>query len=191
MKIGIIIGSTRDARVTPKFAKFIQNEANKYEGVEASLIDLKDYPMPFFEESISPQYNPDRKPSAQVKKFLDEVKKYDSFVFVTPEYNRSYSAVLKNALDSLGHELSRKAVLLASHGSTGGAQAVAHLRAVVPGLGAITTPKAVMLNFTTLADINDDGTLNADAMENPYGPIGVLKPALDDLVWFTESLTEK
>ena len=191
MKLAIIIGSTREARVTPKLAKFIQVEANKYEGVKAELIDLKDYPMPFFEEGISPQYNPDRKPTAPVKKFLDAVSNFDGYVFVTPEYNRSYSAVLKNALDHLDYQLSRKPVMLASHGSTGGAQAVAHLRAVVPGIGAISTPKAVMLNFMTLAEINDDGSINPDALENPFGPIGVLKPALDDLVWFAERLNEK
>ena len=190
MKLGIIVGSTREGRVTPKIAKWVEKEANKYDELDAKLIDLKDYPLPFFDEAISPQYNPDRKPDPAVKKFLDEVSKYDAYVLITPEYNRSYSAVLKNALDFTDFQFNRKAVLLVSHGSTGGAQAIAHLRAVVPGIGAVSTPKAVMLNYSALADISDDGSINPEAQENAFGPISVLKPALDDLVWFAGALSK-
>lgn len=190
MKLGIIVGTTREGRVTHKISRWVEKEANKYDEIEAKLIDLKDYPMPFFDESISPQYNPERKPIASVKKFLDELDKYDAYVVVTPEYNRSFSGVLKNALDFTDFQFNRKAVQIVSHGSTGGAQAVSQLRVVIPGVGGITLPKAVMINSSIVADINDAGDMNPEISDNPYGPSGALKMALDDLVWYVGALSK-
>ena len=97
MKLGIVIGSVREGRVSDRLAKWVQKEAQKIDGVQVELIDLVDYPMPLFDEAMSPQFNPDRKPVPKVKAFLDKVAKQDAIALVTPEYNRSYSAAIKNA----------------------------------------------------------------------------------------------
>ncbi len=157
MKLGIIIGSVRKERVSDRVAKWVANEAQNLEDTEVVMIDLIDYKMPFFDEAVSPQYNPKRQIDPEAKKFVDAIAPLDAVVIVTPEYNRSYSAVLKNALDYLDFQLSKKPVQLVAHGSTGGAQAVSHLRAVLPGLGAITNPTAVMITDRVGNIISEEG----------------------------------
>lgn len=188
MKLGIVIGSVRKERVSDRVAKWVAKEAQNLEGTEVVMIDLIDYKMPFFDEAASPQYNPNRKVDPEVRKFIDAVAPLDALVIVTPEYNRSYSSVLKNALDYLDFQLSKKPVQLVAHGSTGGAQAVSHLRAVLPGLGAVTNPTAVMITDRVGNIISDDGELNEDIKANPYGPQSTLKNALADLKWYSDAL---
>lgn len=135
-KIAVIVGSTREGRMTDKLATWAASEVAKKADVE--VLDLRDYPMPFFDEPISPRYNPERKPEAAVQKWLDAVAGFDGYVIVTPEYNRTMSAVLKNAIDVLDYQMDNKPVAIVAHGSTGGAQAVASLRLAFPGVGAVT-----------------------------------------------------
>lgn len=187
MKLAVIIGSTREGRISPKVANWVSRASNNF-GFNTKQIDLREYPMPFFDEAGSPQYNPTRKLHPVVKKFLDEISKYDAIAIVTPEYNRSYTAVLKNALDFIDFQIEKKPVLLIAYGSTGGAQAVAHLRGVIPGLGAITIPKAVLVNSSILDEIDSQGRVSAEVEENPYGPSVALKMALADLSWYAKAL---
>ena len=84
--------------------------------------------------------------------------------------------------------IEEKPVQLVAHGSTGGAQAVSHLRAVLPGLGAVTNPTAVMITDRAGNIISDDGELNEDIKANPYGPQSTLKNALADLKWYSDAL---
>src|SRR6266702_2850981 len=98
-KIAVVVGSTRAGRQTDKLAGWAAKEVGKLAEVE--VLDLRDYPLPFFDEAVSPRYNPERAPAPEVKKWLDKVAEFDGYVLVTPEYNRSTSAVLKNALDFL------------------------------------------------------------------------------------------
>jgi NAD(P)H-dependent FMN reductase len=188
MKLGIIIGSTRPGRVTNRVAKWVENEAKNLEDTEVIVIDLVDYPMALFNEPVSPQYNPDRKPEATVKAFIDKVGECDAVALVTPEYNRSYSAVLKNALDYLDFQVKHKPIQLVAHGSTGGAQAISHLRGVLPGLGTFTTPTAVMLTGNAGVLIDETGKLDEELAKNPYGPQATLKNALSDLKWYSDAI---
>src|SRR5581483_1821861 len=99
MKLRIIVCSTRQNRQTLKQAKWVYNGATQQEGVQAELVDLLDYPMPFFDEPASPRYNPDRHIDPTAQKWLHKLEEFDAYVFVTPEYNHSVTGVLKNALD--------------------------------------------------------------------------------------------
>lgn len=189
MKVGILIGSVRKGRISDRMAKWINLELKKQEGVETTIIDLVDYPLPLFDEAVSPQYNPDRKPEGVVAKFLDAVGSQDGLVVITPEYNRSYSAAVKNALDYIDFQLKRKPVLLAAHGSTGGAQAVSHLRAVFPGLLAVTSPVAVMVNGWLSEVIKEDGQLNQDSPMAKVIPAN-LDRALEEFLWLTKTLND-
>jgi len=189
MKVQVIVGSVRENRVTDKAAKWIAAEAAQLTGVEAEVVDLIDYPMPLFNEAVSPRYNPERKPAPEVKKWLDKVAEADAYVFVTPEYNRSTSAVIKNAIDFLDYQLEKKPVLLVGHGSAGGAQAIANLRQAFPGVGAVTIPKAVYLTDRPGEVIDDDGKLNEEVANRAYGPQTVLQSALEELKWYSDALT--
>ncbi len=188
MKLGIVIGSVRKERVSDRVAKWVAKEAQNLPDTEVVMIDLLDYPMPFFDEAVSPQYNPKRETDPTAKKFIDVIGSLDALVIVTPEYNRSYSSVLKNALDYLDFQLQKKPVQLVAHGSTGGAQAISHLRAVLPGLAAVTNPTAVMITDRVGNIIDEEGELGEEIKANPYGPQSTLKAALADLKWYSDAL---
>ncbi|HEY5268528.1 MAG TPA: NADPH-dependent FMN reductase [Candidatus Saccharimonadales bacterium] len=188
MKLQIIVGSTRPQRVSHLLAPWAANEAKNLEDTEVEIIDLIDYDLPFLDEPISPQYNPDRKPNAVAKKFLDKVAEADAFVLITPEYNRSYPAVLKNALDYIDFQFKQKPVALLAHGSTGGAQAVSHLRGVLPGLQAITVPSATYFMGRVGQEIDEQGNLSEELKSNPYGPQSALKNMLADTKWYSDAL---
>lgn len=186
MKLQVIVGSTREGRVSQRVASWVAQEAKNLPDTDVEIVDLVEYPLPFFDEPISPQYNPDRKPSEATKKWLDKIAQADAYVLVTPEYNRSYSAVLKNALDYIDFQFAKKPVALVAHGSTGGAQAVAHLRGVLPGLLAITVPKATFM-VGGAANLTEEDDLNEEMKGNPYGPQAALKAMLEDTKWYSDA----
>lgn len=186
-KIAIIVGSTREGRMTDKLANWVQKEVAKK--AEAEVLDLRDFPMPFFDEAISPRYNPERKAVPEVQKWLDAVAGFDGFVVVTPEYNRTTSAVLKNAIDVLDYQMENKPVAIVAHGSSGGAQAVASLRMAFPGVGAVTLPQALFFTDKVGEAIDDDGILKAELAENPYGHQANLVAQTDTLVAYAEALS--
>ncbi len=185
-KIAVVIGSTRQGRQSHKLAAWVA--ANIKDQADVEVLDLRDFPIPFIDEAISPRYNPERKTDEQTQKWLDAIAPFDGYVFVTPEYNRSTSAVLKNAIDVLGHEIDDKPVALVAHGSTGGAQAVASLRMAVPGVGAITLPQALFFNDHLADSISDDGELKKEVAERPYGPQGQLETQVATLLKYAEAL---
>lgn len=188
-KIAVIIGSTRDGRVSDKLASWVAKSAA--EKAEVETLDLRDYPLPFIDESISPRYNPERKPEPAVQKWLDKVAQFDGYVMVTPEYNRSTSAVLKNAIDVLAYEMENKPVALVGHGTSGGAQAVANLRMALPGVGAVTLPQALFFTDKVGEAIDDAGMLSAELRNNPHGPQNTLVAQLDSLLWYADALAAK
>ncbi|MDB5169941.1 MAG: NAD(P)H-dependent oxidoreductase [Candidatus Saccharibacteria bacterium] len=185
-KIAVIVGATREGRMTDKLATWAVQEVGKKAEVET--LDLRDYPMPFFNEPISPRYNPERQAVPEVQKWLDKVAEFDAYVVVTPEYNRSITGVLKNAIDVLDYQMENKPVALVAHGSTGGAQAVANLRMALPGVGAVALPQALFFTDQVGAAIDEAGVLKAELQDNPYGPQANLTTQVESLVKFAEAL---
>jgi NAD(P)H-dependent FMN reductase len=189
MKLQVIVGTTRDSRVTPKIAEWVAAEAKTLEDVTVEVLDLADYPMPFFDEAISPQYNPDRQPKPEVKKWLDKLAEGDAYVIVTPEYNRLMTGVMKNALDYIDFQFAKKPVGLVAHGSTGGAQAVASLRIAIVGLKAITTPTTTFIAGRAGEFFDDKGNLLDETIkENPYGIHASLHATLAEVKWYSDAL---
>lgn len=187
MKLAIIVGTTRQNRQTLKQAKWVLNNAKQQEGVEAELVDLADYPMPFFAEPVSPRYNPAREVDPAAQKWLNKLEEFDAYVFVTPEYNHSISGVLKNAFDYIDWQLVRKPAGIVSHGTVGGARAAMHLKEIISEAHAVPLSKFVA--FSHMSDaIDDDGELMEEVKANPYGPQGQLDGLLEDLKWYGEAL---
>jgi len=186
MKLGIIIGSTREGRSTDRAAKWAATVAGTLDGVEVTMLDLREYDLPMFNEAVSPQYNPERKTEGVVKRWLDALAAQDAFIVVTPEYNRSIPAVLKNALDYVAYEMEKKPVGIIAHGSANGAQAVAHLRGIIPGVLAVSVPRAVFVPMAGMS-FDENGVLSADLAANPYGPAGALSAMLADLVDYSKA----
>jgi NAD(P)H-dependent FMN reductase len=127
--ISVIVGSTREGRFAEKPAKWILQHLKKRNGVDARLLDLRDFPLPFFDEPIPPAA-PGRPPykNEVVQRWTEAIAQSDGFVFVTPEYNYGPSAVLKNAIDWVYPEWNRKAAGFVSYGSAMGARGVQQLR---------------------------------------------------------------
>lgn len=185
-KIGIIIGTTRTGRVTDRLAKWVQLEVAKH--ADAELIDLADYPMPFIDEP-SPRYNPERKAEPAVQKWLDAVASHDAFVVVTPEYNRTVTGVLKNAIDLLDYQMEQKPVAIVAHGSNGGAQAVDALRSILPQVGALVVPQNVYFGARPADVLDADANLSEELRTNPWGPQTALEGVVTQLVWLTKAVT--
>lgn len=190
MKVQIIVGTTRQGRVTDRAAAWVAKAIEQDGKAQAEIVDLVDYPMEFFVEPGSPQYTPDRQPSVGAKKWLDKLVEADAYVIVTPEYNRAIPAVLKNALDNIDFQLSRKPVAIVSHGGVGGAFASSNLRLILPQLDAVAVPATVYMTGASQL-LNEQGELSAEVANSPYGPQTALKKVLDELYWLTEAIAAK
>jgi NAD(P)H-dependent FMN reductase len=113
-RIGIIIGSTREGRFGERPAHWIHEIARQRTDLDFELIDLRDYPLPFFNEPMSPAWAPVKNEAAQ--RWGDKLAAFDGLIVVTPEYNHGPSAVLKNALDYAYKEFVRKPIGFVGYG---------------------------------------------------------------------------
>lgn len=95
LNIGFVLGSTRKGRFADTPAKWLLDIATARNDAHYELVDLRDYPLPFFDEPKSPL----REPPATSAKWREKLAALDAFVFITGEYNHGIPAVLKNALD--------------------------------------------------------------------------------------------
>src|SRR5258708_21800074 len=118
--VGIVISTTREGRFGDKPAAWIRDLAVARGDLEVEIIDLRDYPMPFFDEPGSPIYMPPKDEGA--RRWGQKVAALDGFIFVTAEYNRGPPAVLKNALDYPYKEFHRKPAALVADAGCGRAR---------------------------------------------------------------------
>ncbi|MFP4177248.1 MAG: NADPH-dependent FMN reductase [Acholeplasmataceae bacterium] len=138
LKIGIILGSTRNGRVSPSVGQWVLERAEKHGRARYELIDIRDYRLPFLGESEDKN---------RIAAWNEKLASLDAFIFVLSEYNHSISGVLKNALD-LAHEAWHdKAAGIVSYGSAGGARAAEHLRTILGELMVADVRQHVMLNL--------------------------------------------
>jgi NAD(P)H-dependent FMN reductase len=145
IRIGIIIGSTRPGRLGESVARWVHDLAVKRSDAEYEIVDLADYELPHLDEPVpaaAGQYAREH-----TKAWSERIAGYDGFVFVTPEYNHSTSAALKNAIDFLFHEWADKAAGFVSYGVDGGARAAEHLRQVLGQLKVADVPAQVTLSL--------------------------------------------
>src|SRR5918999_1974173 len=110
LNIKVILGSTRPKRFGEQPAQWIFEKARTRQELNVELLDLRDYPMPFFEEPMPPGLAKDSYTHPVVTKWREKIRESDGFIIATPEYNHGYPAVLKNALDYVYYAWSRKTV---------------------------------------------------------------------------------
>ena len=125
-RIGIVIGSTRPARFADKPAQWIFDLAAARGDFEVEMVDLRDYPLPFYEEDRSPAWGPLKGEVAQA--WQKKVASLDGYIFTAAEYNRGPTAVLKNALDYAYTEWNNKPAAFVGYGGVGATRAVEQLR---------------------------------------------------------------
>jgi NAD(P)H-dependent FMN reductase len=151
----IVVASTRPGRAGRGIADWFHGRAVESELFDVELVDLAEVGLPFFDEPNHPRLK--QYVNAHTKEWSATVDRADAFVFVTPEYNHSFNAVLKNALDYLHHEWHHKAVGFVSYGGvSGGTRAVAGLRLVVGTLKMVPVVEAVNIPFHPQV-IGEDG----------------------------------
>jgi NAD(P)H-dependent FMN reductase len=183
--ISVIVGSTREGRFSEKPARWIFQHLKKRDGVDTRLLDLRDFPMPFFDQPVTPAI-PDHPPykNEAVQKWTVAIGESDGFVFVTPEYNFGPPGVLKNALDWVYPEWNRKPVSFVSYGNASGARVVQQLRAMVIELELAPVRLAVHIPFATLMAHYQGGDVEA-ALTQSDKAAGRM---IDDLLWWTAAL---
>ena len=123
LNIGIILGSTREGRVSPQVGAWVKELADKHGDANYTVIDIADYKLPFLGEPGAD--------ASGAAAWSEIIAKQDGFVFIVQEYNHSITAALKNALDFLRDEWNNKAAGIVSYGSVGGARAAEHLRGIL------------------------------------------------------------
>src|SRR5678815_338016 len=156
LKIKVIVGSSRANRFSEKPASWIFDLAKKRADLDVELLDLRDYPMPFFEEALPPGLAKDNYDHPVVVKWREKIREADGFIVCTPEYNHGYPAVLKNALDTVYHAWGRKAMAFVSWGGAGGTRGVEQLRLVAIELDVVPIRFAVHIgNPWLIKDIKD------------------------------------
>lgn len=143
IRIGIILGSTRPGRRGEQVARWVEARAVPREDAEFEVVDLLDHPLPHLDE-LPGEYR-----DAHTRAWSAAVASFDGFVVVTPEYNHSAPAVLKNAMDFLREEWRNKAVGFVSYGGVGGARAVEQLRLVCGALEMADVSAQVTLPLAT------------------------------------------
>lgn len=185
MKILIILGSTRQNRFSERPANWIFKEAKKRKDIEVELIDLRDYPLPFFDEAISPSMAKEPYSNENVKKLVKKVNEADGFIVVSPEYNHGYPAVLKNMFDYIYKEWNRKAIGFVSYGTVGGARSVEQLRQVAIELQLAPIRQALHIPTQLFFDL----MMGKNKEENPFeGLNSQAESFIDQLIWWTKAL---
>jgi NAD(P)H-dependent FMN reductase len=181
-KIGIIVGSTRPNRFADKPTEWIEKIARARGDIDVEVLDLRDYPLPFFDEAVSPAWGPSQSEVAQ--KWQKKVASLDGFVIVTAEYNRGPTAVLKNAIDYAYNEWNNKAVTFVGYGGVGATRAVEQLRLIAIEMQMAPTRTAVHILMPDFVAVLQQGKkleelehLNQNAQQT-----------LDQLVWWTKAL---
>jgi len=169
--LGIVVGSTRPGRMGSQVAQWVQERAEARPGLKVELLDLASIALPFLDEEEYPSERAYQHP--HTREWSRRVEALDAVVLVTPEYNRSFPAPLKNALDFLYHEWRRKPVGLVGYGMTStGTRAVAALMPVVAALEMIPA-----------------GTVQVPLRER-VDPAGVLRTTASDDAALDELLTD-
>jgi NAD(P)H-dependent FMN reductase len=178
-RIAIVIGSTRPGRYADKAAGWILKQTKARDDIEAELVDLRDHPMPFFDEKGPPISTPSENPEAL--RWQKTLARYDGFVFVVAEYNSSITGVLKNALDQAYKEWGRKPFTAIGYGGAGAARAIEHLRQITSALQMVSTADTVNIGGADFMSTSPMGA-NKPIEDIEAHLQGKTKSALDELV---------
>jgi NAD(P)H-dependent FMN reductase len=189
VRIGIVVGSTRPGRRGDQVARWVHQVARDRGGsdVEYVVVDLRDHALPLLDEpqpaAIGEYQN------AHTRRWSATIAELDGFVFVTPEYNHSMPAALKNAIDFLFAEWNDKAAGFVSYGLNGGTRAVEHLRLVLAEAKVACVRTQVALSLSSdfkIPDMRDPGRFTPSErqpalLERMLGEVGAWAGALQPL----------
>lgn len=183
MKIGVILGSTRKVRRGERVAKWLMKELQNFKEAQFELLDLREYPLPFYEEDNSPDSLPNGYTSPIATKWASKISEMDGFIIIVSEYNHGPTAVLKNALDYVYNEWNKKPVAFVSYSTSvpGGARAVEQLRAIVGELEMADIASAIHI-----ADVVNKFDEEGNLLKGHYSE--KLKSVIEQFMWWAKAL---
>lgn len=183
-KIAVIVGSTRPTRFADKPAQWMLKQAQSRDDIEVELIDLRDHPLPFFNEKASNLWMPSENPEAV--RWQETIGRFDGYIFVVAEYNRSIPGVLKNALDQAYKEWNRKPFTAIGYGSVGASRAIEHLRGIGVELQMVSTRTAVHIGGGDFRAVHPMGA-NKPIEEIEAALLPSANNALNELSWWARA----
>ncbi|MEV0321867.1 NADPH-dependent FMN reductase [Streptomyces sp. NPDC050658] len=176
LQVAVIVGSTREGRFAPTVRDWFVSVAEQRADLALDVIDLATGGRP---ETLGSQSAP------VIGEITPRIAAADAFVVVTPEYNHSFPADLKHAIDWHREEWQAKPVGFVSYGGlAGGLRAVEQLRLVFAELHAPTMRDTVSFHGVW-NQFGPDGRPHDEA-----GPAGAAKVMLDQLVWWGSTLRD-
>ncbi|MGW1201346.1 NADPH-dependent FMN reductase [Streptomyces cyaneofuscatus] len=180
LKVAVILGSNREGRFGPVIADWFLGRAARYDGIETELIDVVTARLP---DALS--FSPVPEEAARVAAVSARLAAADAFVVLTPEYNHSFPAPLKNLIDWHRAEWQAKPVAFVSYGGrSGGLRAVEQLRQVFAEMHTVTVRDTV--SFHNAGALFDDEGNHRD----PADVDAAAKALLDQLAWWGNALRD-
>ncbi|WP_327723635.1 NAD(P)H-dependent oxidoreductase [Streptomyces europaeiscabiei] len=182
VRLAVIMGSARPERLSATVADWFVGQARRRSDVELDIIDLADVSLAM----DGPILTPAPRAKEELAITSPRLAKAEAFVVVTPEYNHSFPAVLKNFIDWHLTEWMAKPVGFVSHGGGvgGGLRAVEQLRQVFAELHAVTVRDTVSFHGGRAAFDEDGNPLDND------GCGAAAKTMLDQILWWATALRE-
>lgn len=183
MKIGIILGSIRKIRRGERVAKWLMPQLAKFKEVEFELLDLRDYPLPFYSEDNSPDSLESGYTNEVAKKWAAKIGEKDGYIIINSEYNHGPAAVLKNALDWVYGEWNKKPVAFVSYapGAGAGIRGVEQLR--LSTIELQMAPMREALHISHVLDTIDEG---GNLLNGNYNARVVT--VVEELLWWAKAL---
>ncbi len=183
MNIIIISGSIRENASTIKVSRNLQRHLHHYHNVVAEVIDLKEYDYPIWREVFEKEVNP----PLMCVRLQDKLQEAEAFIFVTPEYNGSYSLALKNMVDYFGLTVFEKKVIgvtAVSTGGMGGIRAGLQLQQLILAIFAIPVPQMLLVP-NIHQHFDEDGVLLDASFEKNVSLF------TREFLWLSEAVYEK
>lgn len=176
-KILAFAGSTRIDSYNKKLVKIAAAGA-KAAGAEVTYIDLRDLPLPLYDEDLEAQEGL----PANARTFKDLMISHQGLLIASPEYNSSLTAVLKNAIDWASRPAPNEAplaafagkvasIMSASPGALGGLRGLVHLRSILGNIKVLVLPDQVAVPKAYEA-FNADGTLKDPKQQESIERLG-------------------
>lgn len=173
LNIGIILGSTRQGRVSPQVGAWVKEIADQRGDAIYEIVDISEYQLPFF--GTTEMTDPG------IVGWNQKLENLDGFVFIVQEYNHSITGALKNALDLAREAWNNKAAGIVSYGGSGGARAAEHLRGILGEL--LIADVRTNPTLSVFTDFVDRSTVKPAELHVP-----VVNEMLNQLITWSEAL---
>lgn len=184
IRLMVILGSTREGRQGEKIAHWVVEQAKSLKNVDVDFVDLQSLDLPFFNRVLPPAGVMDGSyGDEKVNEWGKRVALADAFLIITPEYNHSYPAVLKNAIDHVYYEWHKKPVSFVGYGVNGAARSIEHLRGVFGNTQTADLTEALYLSLFSLP-FDQEGKMNDESYNNK------LSGVFTQLLWWGNALKD-